>query len=610
MELPPHFSEVELKSHMLLLREVLADAGTWCCTSTTRDFNTITGRVANEGISFLTISLPEFGKDFHKSLDQGKVARADFAGYAKSGYLPKFLSGFTSLIFDARSGLLLDEPNIDAIRSIRQICYLFSKVDLPCSDARVVAAMRQFVKCEQDVREADRNRSHGDLRHFQEVCMRLFGDVMSNVDRKIYYGQVVPKHGPGATADKLKGNQKFNQRTWTERLDEIFHHSEYLYPSVSHFLEGHPLDILEPGAEIPVRVITVPKTMKTPRIIAIEPTCMQYMQQAIGIELVESLEAHSVTRNLIGFSDQEPNQLMARQGSLDGSLATLDLSEASDRVSNQLVRQMLAPFPWLAMGVDASRSRKADVPGFGVLRLAKFASMGSALCFPIEAMVFLAIVFVGIEKELKRPLGRRDLNDFAGKVRIYGDDIIVPADFVRSVVSTLQDFGLVVNESKSFWTGKFRESCGKEYYDGNDVSVVKCRRMLPSQRRHVPEIVSAVSLRNQLNAACAWKTVEYLDGLIERFIPLPYVLPTSQGLGKHSFDCRFASERMCPRLQRPLVRAAVITERIPQSNLDGYGALLKYFLKRGDKPFADSRHLERAGRPLAVNIKLRWVCPY
>jgi hypothetical protein len=598
-----------LKSHMLLLRHLLNDMSKWCCTSTIRDFETVTERVGNEGLSFLTITLPQFGKDTEKCLDQGRVARADFAGYAKTGYLPKFLSGFTSLIFDPRSGCLLDNPSIDAIRAVRQISYLFSKLDHECSDARVAAAMRGYVKCEQDVRSFDKLRSYDDLRHFQSVGLRLFGDVMANMDRKIYEGTLVPKHGPGSTADKLRGNAKWNQRTWTSRLDEIFHHSEYLYPSFSHFLEDAPVDILEPGAEIPVKVITVPKTMKTPRIIAVEPTCMQYMQQAIGIELVRSLEADDLASYFIGFTHQWPNQAMAREGSLNGSLATLDLSEASDRVSNQLVRYLTGPFPHFAEGLDATRSRKADVPGFGVLRLAKYASMGSALCFPIEAMVFATIIFVGIERELKRPLARREFYELAGKVRVYGDDIIVPVDFVRSVVSTLQDFGLVVNDSKSFWTGRFRESCGKEYYAGQDVSIVKVRRVLPAQRKHVPEIVSAVSLHNQLNSAGIAETAEFVGRCVKRFIPLPTVLPTSQGLGSHSLDGIFDVQRMCHQLQRPLIKAAVVVNRSPLSKLEGYGALLKWFTLNGKEPLSED-HLERAGRSGVVNMKLRWVCPY
>jgi hypothetical protein len=601
-----------VKSQVLLLQCVLEDSGTRCCTSTTQDFNTVLSRVGNEGFSFLTITLPQFGKDFETSLALGVVTSASFIGFKriKEGCLPRFLSGFTSLIFDPASGRLLDEPSIAAIQCVRQISYLFSKVDLPCSDARNKAAFRKFIECEQDIREVDKTMDHDEIYRVQRLAMLLFGSVISKVDKEIYQSELIPRHGPGATADRIRGNAKYNLKSWTTRLDEVFDHSEYLYPSVSHFLESDPVDILEPGQEVPVRVVTVPKTLKTPRIIAIEPACMQYMQQSIMMPLVKYLERDdNPSRYFIGFSSQEPNQLMARTGSKYGTLATLDLSEASDRVSNQLVRALFSPYSWFSRGLDATRSRKADVPGYGVQRLAKFASMGSALCFPIEAMVFTAIVFRGIEKVLNRPLGQRDLINYVGKVRVYGDDIIVPVDCALSVVSTLEDFGLRVNLNKSFWTGKFRESCGKEYFNGFDVSVVKSRDVLPSRRRHVPEIVSAVSLRNQLSAACYERATEYLDGHIERFIPLPYVLPTSQGLGKHNLHGSYDTGRTCLYLQKPLVKAAVHTSRSPLDHLEGPGALLKWFLKQGDKPFADRDHLERAGRAESSTLKLRWVSP-
>jgi len=297
---------------------------------------------------------------------------------------------------------------------------------------------------------------------------------------------------------------------------------------------------------------------------------------------------------------------MARDGSLSGALATLDLSEASDRVSNQLVRELTRYWPHLTDAVQATRSRRADVPGYGVQRLAKFASMGSALCFPMEAMVFLTIILRAISKELNTPVTREFIKGLEGRVRVYGDDIIVPVEYVQSVVHELQAFGLVVNMNKSFWTGRFRESCGKEYYGGSDVSIVRCRRMLPSQRRDVLEMVSLCSLRNQLYWAGLWRTCAYIDEKIREFIPFPIVEATSPGMGRHSVLSP-QGEKECSDLQKPLVKAAVVSGQAPLNSLEGPGALLKYFLKRGEQPFADGNHLERSGRPQADYIKLRWV---
>jgi hypothetical protein len=563
-------------------------------------------------LSFLTITLPSFGKDFQKSLDQGIVDRNSFQGFTWRAGLPQFLGGFLDLVFDRNTGVLLNDPDIDAILAIRQLTLIFSKILLPCSDTRERMAMSEYVQCEKEVKIATSNLDSLDFKEFERMSQLLFSGIFSRVDSDVYYEECIPKHGPGATADKLRGNGKFVQRTWTTRLEEVFHYGNFLFPNVSHFAEHwETIDHLEPEAEQPVKVISVPKTQKTPRIIAIEPTCMQYMQQAVLDRFLDRIGSDFLISNLIGFDDQVPNQSLASEGSLRGNLATLDLSDASDRVSNQLVRALFSNQPHLRAAVEATRSRKADVPGHGVVRLSKFASMGSALTFPIEAMVFLTLCFLGIESELNTQFTNRlQLADYIGQVRIYGDDIIVPVDSVHSVIHSLEHFGARVGASKSFWIGKFRESCGKEYYDGFDVSIVKVRRVFPRSRKDASEVISLVSLRNQLYKAGYWKTVKRLDDRIMRILKwFPYVSSSSSALGRISF-LGYDTERECEKLHAPLVKAWVVSSRIPSDPLDGYGALLKCFLKRGKQPFADSRHLERSGRPRAVDIKPRWVQPF
>ena len=440
------------------------------------------------------------------------------------------------------------------------------------------------------------------------MSLRLFGDVLSRLDRVVYEGDVIPKHGPGATADRLRGNAKFDQLEWTTRLERIFPYGEYALPSWRYRYRLDRVDYREPGAERPVRVITVPKTLKTPRIIAIEPTCMQYMQQALMEKLTRFLEDDDILKGMIGFTDQTPNQRLARDGSLGQGLATLDLSEASDRVSNQHVRLLFKHFPHAFAAVDATRSRKADVPGHGVIRLAKFASMGSALCFPVEAMVFLTIVFLGLQDAHRRRLTSKDIKSYRGRVRVYGDDIIVPSTALNHVIARLTAFGLKVNSDKTFSDGKFRESCGRDYYDGTDVTPVRVRHVFPSCRGDVREVMAAVSLRNRLYESGLWRSAAWMDSWIEPLLGgyYPRVHSTSPVLGRVSFLSP-ETQRISPTLHRSEVRGWIVSHRTPSSRVSGEGALLKFFLRRGAEPFQDRKHLERAGRPEAVRMKLRWA---
>jgi hypothetical protein len=576
------------------------------------DVKTIRGRSEHEGLSFLTITLPTFGKDFQYCLDQGFIVPKAFLSFRKTGScLPSFLRGFMEQVFCPSTGVLLDEPSIEAIYAIRQLTLIFSKILLPCTPERERQAMIDYVQCDKEVDYNDSILPHSDVDEFGRMAQLLFGDLFCHLDKVIFDDGIIPKHGPGNVAEKLSSNGKFQSRYWTTRLEEVFHVGDFLYPN-SRFISDcyDEIDFLEPESELPSRVVSVPKTQKTPRIIAIEPSTVQYVQQGI-LEVMMQYIHSSFLSEFIGTESQEPNQLLAQEGSLTGSLATLDLSEASDRVSSQLVSALMRSHPLSRKAVFACRSERASVPGQGIISLSKFASMGSALCFPFEAMVFLTIIFLGIEKEQGHRFVRKDeILSFLGQVRVYGDDLIVPIEYVHTVVDLLEHYGARVGRSKSFWNGSFRESCGKEYYAGQDVSIVKVRRIFPSQRQQVAELVSLIELRNQMYSFGNWGTTQWLDDRIERIVShYPKVLPTSPALSRHSF-LGYISEKEDEHLHRPLVKACVVSSRSPRDPLEGPGALLKFFLKRGSEPTFDAEHLERAGRPRHAYIKTRWVPPY
>jgi len=605
-----------MKNLVNLWQRTAADAAVQCRTSAIHDINTVMNRFEHEGIELLTLSLPEIGKAFERSLDQGRVTDTLLSLSGKKRGFPSFLRNFHQLVFDRSCGLLLDDPSIDAIQAIRQLTLMFSKVLLPCTRAREEKAFLDFIKCEQEMDDAKYDVDSASYASLRRISSMLFSEPLSKVDNLIDYGLVVPRHGPGVTADRLTGNRKYHQWEWTERLETVFPSLDFLFPSPSYHPQLDKVQILDPGSERPVRVVQVPKTLKTPRIIAIEPTCMQYTQQGIMECLVAALEARKrvtpglspkvrhVLWRMIGITDQVPNQSMACEGSLSGDLATLDLSEASDRVSLKLVTTILEPYGNLLEAVLATRSVRASVPGHGDISLTKFASMGSALTFPMEVIVFLTLVFYGIQLKLGRPLSEQDIVSYSDRVRVYGDDIIVPTDCVDYVVKALELFGSKVNHNKSFWTGRFRESCGKEYFDGHDVSICRVRRVLPSQRSDVQEIASLVAFRNLVYKQGYWGTARYLDPIIERLVPFPMVLPESPVLGRESV-LGYSEDRQHSDLQVPLVWGAKLTTRPPLSQVLEERALLKFFLKRGFEPLQQG-HLERQGRANCVGMNIGW----
>jgi hypothetical protein len=203
---------------------------------------------------------------------------------------------------------------------------------------------------------------------------------------------------------------------------------------------------------------TVPKDSYTDRNIGKEPTANGFLQQGVHFFLRDVL-----LRVGIDLRSQKANQDLARCAAFAG-LATVDLSSASDTVSNGLVRFLLPP-RWYNL-LDSLRSKYTRV-GDQQVRLEKFSSMGNAFTFELETLIFLAL-----SRSICKELG------LAGRVSVYGDDIIIPAASKDLFLEVFAYCGFEVNESKSFWDGSFFESCGKHYFHGVDVTPVYQKELI------------------------------------------------------------------------------------------------------------------------------------
>jgi len=581
------------------------ELGRWCSVDPSRDCTTLEDRVEHEGFSFLTITLPSFSSDFEKALDQQRVTPDLFAGFRrqKGSCLPAFLQGFTGLVFDSGTGIIKSSPDATAVFAVRQLCQLFKKVELECTEQRNAAAVQDYLACEDTLKEADRDPKFLDP-NFRRFFATLYGPVLDRLERNVSSFDLQPKHGPGKTADRLEGNQKYCQTHWPERLESVFPFGEYVLPSWRHYAEYQP-EYVSPKDELPVKVTLVPKTQKAPRIIAVEPTAMQYAQQAVMTSLVPLLERDEIVGPMLGFTDAEPNQRMAKQGSIARNLATLDLKEASDRVLNSLVLFLFEWWPNVSEALQASRSRTALLPDGTKIRLSKFASMGSALCFPVESMVFLAVTLYGIAGHVRnRP--RNALKAFHGSVRVFGDDIIAPNHLAARVIETLESFHFKVNTTKSFAHGYFRESCGADWFQGKPVKPIRLKRLLPGSRADVEELIGAVAFMNSCYARGLWDTAAWMLMVLADCIgPLPKVDPSSQALGRH-FGIPSGKLRWNPNLHRTEVKALVPKSKSPECEISEVWALRKTLAHDWSDP-AYKEHLLYSGRPHAVNLKREWV---
>jgi hypothetical protein len=607
-----------VKSLVDLVEALLLECGREVGAQTSRDVKTLRARVENEGDGFLTITLPAFCSDFERSLAEGGVAPGCFNSFKKlKTGIPAFLQGFLCRVFD-KDGSLLADPDIRCIRFVRQITLFCKRIERPCDLHRKSAALKQFRKCESEV--VTHPVAPSQLwRYFgivaDTICARL---DLDNVDEEV---DIVPTHGPGATEEGASGNQKWVFRRWHARLEEVGF--TFLKFGLAHFVGEDRADddvwpdLIEPEDERPVKVVFVPKTMKTPRVIAVEPVCMQYAQQAFSRLLRVRLNRCALTRGHVNFRDQSVNQHAASFGSRHGLTATLDLSEASDRVSLAHVERLFKICPDFLECILACRSMRARLPDGSIIPLKKFASMGSALCFPVESLVFYtAILAIRASIQGRFPSARL-LRSLAKDVFVYGDDLIVPAHEASAICDGLETLGFKVNQRKSFWTGKFRESCGEDYYDGEQVTPVYLRRDIPANRRDASGLVSSVSTANQLQKAGYVETARLVKQAVHAQLgTLPELPETHPALGWWQSSDLPPNSRWNKDLQRGEIRAWVPTTTRRADSLNGWSAYAKCYrlIGRGVPSTmmeqfdpVDPDHLETSVRPYSLNLKRRWV---
>lgn len=309
-----------------------------------------------------------------------------------------------------------------------------------------------------------------------EPLVKGLNSIMKCWLRDLDLKDLVPFHGNGSVAEgKLSLYEKYNTLKIDNYLKVVFQETLGDY-----FPVGSAGELVRTS-----RTIFVPKTFSKLRTISMEPATLQYFQQAIMKRLYSYIRNHDYLQRRIKLEDQTQNREMARQGSIDNSLSTIDLSAASDSVSWDLVKGVFAGTPLLKW-LYATRSKRTKLPTGNVIDLRKFAPMGSALCFPIQCLLFASVIEYETQKWC--------LQNRVGKPRysVYGDDLIVASAITDQVIQSLENLGFLVNRSKSFVEGKFRESCGGDYYEGLDVSSIYYRLPAYNSRMLSPEVYAAL----------------------------------------------------------------------------------------------------------------------
>jgi len=540
----------------------------------------VKSRVLKEGNSFLSKTIPALGKAFDKALSDAAPLTAASLGFKpmRNSCLPMFMGEFFSRVLSSE-GKLLPSPCAQSVKVLRRLFGLFYKYERPYSLCQEQQVVDSFIKAEDDLStlqpvlqklkaQVDAALGYGMVhpalsppdvaRKAQKALKRLF--------RGFDPYDITPRHGPGAVATKQRRSQKFVWSNIADQITDVYPASEFYYSSMTHVCDSaRELQALG-GESLPARVVLVPKDSRGPRLISCEPVDFQWIQQGLASAIVELVESHVLTKHSVHFTDQGPNRCGAQLGSITGGYVTLDLKEASDRVSLDLVR-LLFPSEVLPF-LEACRSQSTVLPNGQVLKLKKFAPMGSSLCFPIMALTIWAILYAAAPNADAREC-----------ILVYGDDVIVKTAYAANAIEQLESFGLKINHDKSCTKGFFRESCGMDAFQGVNVTPVRLRTVWSSLP--CPNVYASwISYANSFFDIQHYRTY---DLIVERLLSVYRSIPDE------SMQLACPSLREVPEYGRPKVsrtnkryqkrqwlvydlKSPSVTEEI-----NGWSMLLRYF---------------------------------
>lgn len=425
------------------------------------------------------MDLPRCGKAFDRSLAIGE--EKSFAFDVVDGLSAPLPNRIFRYFLE---GVRNEDPF--AVRALRQTLVLLSKLEVNFSSSD--EAFLDFIQRNDSL---PRSIPRSQLIANAQSCAAI---LLWGID----WTDIVPRHGPGVVSTREKPWEKMGFKRIYKSVEKVYPFTDYMFLNYTHLCDR--LQDLERVVEVdyPVaKLVAVPKDFRGPRLISAEPLETQWLQQGQARLMMERLESHPLSRGHVNFTSQEVNRRLALQSSIDNEFVTIDLKDASDRVSYELTRAILPPDAFKHL--DATRSHATRLPTGLEVPLRMFAPMGSAVCFPIESIVFYSLVVAALQRHKypKRYLTHSDLNEIRHAVFVYGDDLIVKSPFADLAITALEEVGLKVNLDKCCTGPRFRESCGMDAYKGTDVTPVRLKHY--PDRRSPVTLASSCDYINRLN---------------------------------------------------------------------------------------------------------------
>lgn len=509
-----------------------------------KDAEVIKSRALAQGLGFLGDTLSEFWSWITQSLEAGKLCQPPprLKLSHRQSNRPALLQGLVSIIFgdDGKAVYPGDDEELAsrialAVESLNTICNSFGKkyeapLRLDTKNAMLTEFM-DFDKYQVLDLSADLEylsvEAQMVLKRARSYLVRLFEDYDSVEVRNGVNGPVThsfwnmplkPRFGPRACTEGYDAYGKYRNLFASPPIKAIgrlglFDISQPSPQTVNGlppkiYGEQEVRELIEDND--PVMTTIVPKSHGKGREICPMKNDKMYLQKAYQANIYDWVEKHPLTAGFVNFTDQSINGKLALQASADRCMATVDLRKASNTVGkghvgmlfDERISEMLFALRQNRVGIKCvekvgisfrnGRFKLITEEKVESWNAKMYAPMGSALCFPVEALVFWAIAKATLDvAELP---GNRD-------VYVFGDDILIPTSGYEILTTVFSEVGFVVNRKKSFSKGYFRESCGVDAYLG------RCVKPAFRISKRIPNLGQD---RNQNSGSCiAW--VDYAN---------------------------------------------------------------------------------------------------
>lgn len=597
-----------------------------------RDIERIALNCQTRGLGTFTLDLPHLDSLLLRGLEDGRLTLEGplSSAVSKRVQVPRLFSGLWLRVFDKGSCLRLD-ADINAILFLRQLCCFGKKVEVECSPGRIERSVKAFHNVERSLRrptmqwssdklpddprrhtlhigecvtdptdslplfegqkptEEEESRRKEDLRlldRVQQVADLIVGSF-DPFNPLLLSGELESeglgigfKHGRGAVAERVSQFEKSDWRSWSAKLQNRFPYE--LFGRTAGDPSGKPAN-----HELASRLMCVPKTAKGPRLIASESAPHMWCQQMIWKWLQVQLRK-SVARHFIDFHDQGKSGDLVLQASLDRKLATVDLSDASDRLTCWTVERLMRSNQTFLSALHAARTRylRDEVSrDTNFLELRKFASQGTASTFPIQSLCFL---FMALGSTIIGPITESSVKEMLNRVRVFGDDIIIPSYGYARLCRVMDLLQLKVNIAKSYVNGHFRESCGVDGYRGYDVTPVKPKTIDADSPASCQALVDT---SNNLFNKGFWNASESLRALLPARLRRGIRIVGKHDAGFTGLTSYSGSDeshletRWNSRLHRYEVRVWSLLDRAQQRDREGFSALLDFFASKHNPEF-------------------------